>query len=789
LYDNDNKFKFPQINNRGKKMIKRKAHTTIHFPKKALALACSATMASAFVSMPALSQDDGAVMLEEVIVTARKRDESLQDVAVSVSAIGAELNQATVRRLDDLQTYSPNLYIRRSPGIASGASITIRGVGTQDSDKSLDPAIGVMMDGVFLGTSSGVLMQNFDVKRVEVLRGPQGTLFGKNTTGGLINIIRGDVTMEWGGDVSLTLDEQGREDIKGVVNIPIIEEKLGLKLFGAQIKSDGFVKNTTLDQDVGGDDIQNYGFAAMWRPTEEFDIKFHYEKTLDESDQGAYVNQNVNGDTTCSLRGSCVTNTTDNEDQNSANGRNFSDNEYDTYVLTANYDFDSMLLTYIGSKRDMDEQNNQHFDAAPVDMLDMNFFNEWNQESHELRLTSQFEGAFNFVAGLYMFEVEYEQFWDVAHLHHTLSQSGPLGPNAPIPIPLSATTLATQGQRQETESIAAFISADYAFNDQWTMTLGGRYTEEEKDFSGDDGSIFWDPAAGDTRPTDHATAEFDDKWEEFTPSASLRYQINDEYMLWASYAKGFKSGGFFGRQANFGNIDVSFDPEYVDNYELGLKSTLMDGAMTLNGTVFFSDYEDKQESILVPRGPADVATIVRNAATEEILGVEFDLNYQITANWFLRANYGYLDAEYKEFVADIDGGAVLEPTDNSNLTPRNTPKHSFGLSTTYTMPVGSGNLQGVLAYRYRDEIEVDLVSQQPTALPPEGTQGIGHIDSIIDVSAQISYMFSEDRFRITAYGKNLTDERELHNQTIGGIATRGYWNEPRTYGIEFAASF
>ena len=239
-------------------------------PKRLLSVACSAAIAAGFNSLPAFAQNELA--LEEVIVTATRRDESLQDVAVSVSAIDAELDQATLRRLDDLQTFSPNLYIRRTPGIASGASITIRGIGTQDSDKSLDPAIGVMMDGVFLGTSSGVLMQNFDVERIEVLRGPQGTLFGKNTTGGLINIIRGDVTMEWGGDAIVTLDENGREDIKGVVNVPIVDDRLGLKLFGAQIKSDGYVYNTTLNKDVGGDDVQNYGFAAKWQPTEQFDL-------------------------------------------------------------------------------------------------------------------------------------------------------------------------------------------------------------------------------------------------------------------------------------------------------------------------------------------------------------------------------------------------------------------------------------------------------------------------------------------------------------------------------------
>ena len=167
-----------------------------------------------------------------------------------------------------------------------------------------------------------------------------------------------------------------------------------------------------------------------------------------------------------------------------------------------------------------------------------------------------------------------------------------------------------------------------------------------------------------------------------------------------------------------------------------------------------------------------------------------DLSWQITQNWFLRANYGYLDANYDNFVADIDGGAVIEPTDNSYMRPRNTPENSFGISTTYTMPLGSASLQGVLAYRYRDSIEVDLVSQVPTKpVSPVDSGGIGSMGSIDDLSAQLSFMFSDNRYRITVYGKNLTDERELLTQTIGGIATRGYWNDPRTYGVEFAFSF
>jgi len=251
-------------------MISKHQPSMFKTTKRLTVAACAAAIAAGFQSIPTLAQN---ATLEEVIVSATRRDESIQDVAVSVAAITKELGQAQVRRLEDLQTFSPSTYIRRYPGVGSAAFINIRGVGTTDYDKSLDPPIGVVMDGMFLGTASGVLMQNFDIERIEILRGPQGTLFGKNTTGGLINITRGAVTMEWGGDFSVAVDEHGREDVKGVVNVPIIDDQLGIKLFGAQIKSDGWMYNTTLNQDVGGDDIVNYGFAVKWQPSDNFDIK------------------------------------------------------------------------------------------------------------------------------------------------------------------------------------------------------------------------------------------------------------------------------------------------------------------------------------------------------------------------------------------------------------------------------------------------------------------------------------------------------------------------------------
>lgn len=200
-----------------------------------LSLAAAVLTGTLTMSLPSIGAERTNV-IEEVIVTARKKDESIQDVPGAVSAITGQLKEQSVRRIEDIQAFAPNLFINRTPGIASGAAITIRGVASLESDKSFDPSIGVVMDGMFLGTSSGVLLDNFDIERIEVLRGPQGTLFGKNTTGGILNVIRTPVSLtDFGADLSFTGGQYGRQDVKAVVQVPLIENTLGVKLFGASI--------------------------------------------------------------------------------------------------------------------------------------------------------------------------------------------------------------------------------------------------------------------------------------------------------------------------------------------------------------------------------------------------------------------------------------------------------------------------------------------------------------------------------------------------------------------------
>jgi iron complex outermembrane receptor protein len=747
----------------------------------------------ALTSLPAVTwaADSSAnnLVIEEIIVTARKKEESIQDTPLAVTAITGELREGSVRRLEDIQAFAPNLFINRTPGIASGAAITIRGVASLESDKSFEPSIGVVMDGMFLGTSSGVLLDNFDIERIEVLRGPQGTLFGKNTTGGILNVIRSPVSLnEMGADISLTGGSFGRQDIKAVAQIPLIEDTLGLKLFGASIQHDGHVRNTTLNTDVGGDDKTNYGFTVLWEPNDDFDLKVHHEIMEDNSEQGAYTNRNVVGELACTITqigfdpaNGCEKDANDGPDTTESDGSNFSNNDYETTIVTANFNTEAFLYTYIYSLRDMDEQNMQDFDGAPAHLLRMNFFNDWEQTSHEFRVTSQFSDTVQFIAGFYDWEADFEQRWDVYDLFYQLSRLGvpPWGAGRQgvegysDVFPWEDDVAGNNGQSQLTTSTAVFFSADWFVADNWTLTAGFRWTEEEKDFVGGASAPGYYPLRGEPWPGIFNPYEAKAKWTETTPKLGLRYQPSDDAMFYASYSKGFKSGGFFARQANY-LIDPSYEPEYVKNYEFGWKTTLQDGRMIFNGAIFRSDYDDKQESILIPVDLSNVATVVRNASSLEMTGLELEVMYQVTQAWNVMATYGYIDSEYADYLADLTGDNIV--TDNSALVPRNTPKNTFGLTTSYTAKVGNGDLKARISYRHRSDMETNS-SNNP----------LGTLDSISNVNATVSYTI--DNYGVSLWGRNITDQREERWATIGGLTSRGWWNEPATYGVTVSASF
>jgi iron complex outermembrane recepter protein len=756
---------------------------------KTLSLVSAVALVSGFPAAPVLAQDNKLV-LEEVIVTARKRYEPLQETPLSVTVLSEELRVSSVRSLRDIETYAPNVNINKNGGGAGAASISIRGVSYQEVDKSLDPSIGVIMDGVYLGTNVGQLVSNFDIARIEVLRGPQGTLFGKNTTGGVINVVRSEPTGEFGGEFRVGVGSWDLRDFKGLVNFPIIKDKLAAKVYAIDTSDDGWLHNTTIDEDTARTDIRNYGFSLLASPTEDFEIQFSYDNLKDESDLNGGHNFTPDDSVGCatlaplgdlnvipgitpeviSTSTVCASlDTGSDKDNVSMNAHQIASVETDAFTLRAQWALDSGDITYVGGYRENDEFRRNEFDASAADYLSLDFTQEYEQTSHEMNFSSSFSETFNFVVGLYYWDSEYSQRSDTFGAAYNFF----VGER-----PIDSSSFLKQNQ--ETKSVAAYFQGDWNITEDLTATLGVRYTEEEKELRGQtptallaDGTIYTDNGVNPPSVTTFAEGD----WEETSPKIGLSYQLNDGAMLFGSYSEGFKSGGFFGRNTTVGGLTTSYDPEYVATTELGIKSDWADGRVRVNATVFTTDYDDKQEENLISLADGNVGTSVSNASTAKIQGAELEFTALLTESIRLHMFYGYLDAEYDDYKADINGDGTV--TDNDYLILRRAPENTFGASANYATNFGDDlGFNANVSYRWQDEMET-IANNDP----------LGTVESHGIWNAAVDFIYREN-YQVSVYGRNLTDERYTTSVVnIGPLSSFGAWSQPLHWGAEFRFKF
>jgi iron complex outermembrane receptor protein len=730
----------------------------------------------------ALAQERKGYALEEVIVTARKRTESLQEVPLSVTAITRELQQSTIRTLKDISGFAPNVTIEPITGAPGASSISIRGVSYQEIDKTFDPSIGVIFDGVYLGSSVGTFINNFDLERIEVLRGPQGTLFGKNTIGGVINVISTDPTMEWGGKVGVTLGSDGRQDFKLVANAPIIEDKLGVKVFGTSLNSDGYITNTTINEDVAGQDFSNYGLSLLATPTDDLRIQFNIEHADEKTDLGAFANGNDFSNLVCLAGigalplanpvswGPEACEDFDNgsgEDKVSTNDRNRNDSDLDAMSLEVNWDLGNFGLTSITASRKTEEEHQSEYDGSSAEFFTQKMNQNFDQLSQEFRIASQASETFEFVAGLYYFNTDYDVLRRTLHLYDFFAY------NLSGEVPIDLDLIGYNTQEQETTSYAAFFSSDWHLTEKLTLTTGIRYTIEEKDFVGYTDQVL--PAFLGA-PTDYVATKLDDDWDEVSPKVGLDYTLTDDVMFFGSYTQGFKSGGFFGRNQDFENTS-SYQPEYVDTFELGAKTEWMESRIQLNATAFYSEYDDKQEEVIItpdPTDPAYVLSVVLNASTVVMQGIELELSAQVMENWLVRSSYGYNDVQYDEFFADTNGDGI--ETDNSDLTLRNAPENTFSIGTTYFQNFDNVDVAYNLNWRWKDEVE-SIINNDPR----------GHQDAIQNLDASIDVTYQ--KLNVSIYGRNLTDEIAGRAINISTLATFRQYQQGVNYGVEVAYNF
>jgi len=769
---------------------------------------------SSGISTPVLAEEGRSLSIEEVVVTARKQEESAQDIPIAITALTAELENSSVRDLTDLNGYSPNVIVGEDGGRGGGgANINIRGLSpTRSDDNSFDAPIAVVVDEIYLGTLAGQLMENFDLERIEVLRGPQGTLFGKNTVGGVINVVRSRPTGETGGKFKLTAGKDGQQEVRAVFNTAI-SDTLAVKLFGTAISTDGYMKNVTTGNDVADRDYHNIGATFLWEPTDDFDLLLTAEVFRDDGTLNAFqTNYNTppgllpapppgspendysGGFLTCAIFGTCRTSL----DRPSVS-ENDKDNDFslDTDALTMKMTYElneNITLVSVTGYRDVEEYRIYDFDASAAPMITIERWNEYDQLTQEFRLEGQWDNL-TLTAGLYYFNNEFEQdwvtgdsFWGIL-FGAVAADPGiwgacTVGALAPVwcdsglsSIPLGETVTQILYETQETTSYAAFFQMDYRFAEQWILTAGLRWTREEKDFIA--GQAYLSNVARQRARNFPEYADLSQEWTETSPKIGLTYEINEDSLAYISYAEGFKSGGFFGVNQNTRDfVRDQYDPEYANSWEAGYKSQHMDNRLRLNLTYFHNDFEDKQESfVALDPDTKTVATVFDNAASVIYKGWELEAQYVFNEYFRGFVNYGYLDAEYDEFFTDVNpNDAVTIVEDASYLTPRNAPEFTWGIGGTLSIPMGEGSLDIFAKYTKIDEVDTNLLNL---------TQA--KVDEREDVAASVGYY--TENWSVVAFGKNLTDERFETFFPIATLFAAGNVNRPRTYGVEFSYAF
>jgi iron complex outermembrane receptor protein len=768
------------------------------------------------VASPAFAQEAGVEgrTVGEVVVTAQRREQEIQDVPLAVTALNAEMiEDLNARDIRDLTGLVPNLVVSEisiGPGMTQ---VSLRGVNSQDPEKSFDPAVGVFIDGVYLGTSAFNLLDAFDLERVEVLRGPQGTLFGRNTTGGAINAFRTRPTGELEARASVVIGSDGRRDFQGVFNTPITDD-LALKVSAFHFEDDGLWDNPAGGA-TGAEDRYGGSIRFLWSPTPRFDLDLIIDAARDQSELTPYIPRGVASVTPLPYT---ITQTTFPTPATvvpgsppdrlcTITGGICAQNDFSFSTITDPHEMDAEMqavtltgewrpnerfdVTAIFGYRSADEEVFIDFDGTSRTVFNVVREQDYEQYSGELRIASNFEGPLNFVAGLFHFHSEY-----------TLAQAIKLDAAMVAPVPaLGLSFIGGSGDEDQHEATttALFAQADYALTDRLTLTLGGRASWDEKEiFTQFVGAPAGFDAAGysvadgvpDGRPVTSQGGASED-WFEFTPRIALNWQANDDLLLYASYTRGYNAGGFSARAGAVADVTTPFDPEYIDAYEVGFKSDWFDRRARLNVAVFYNDYEDKQEEAIQPGPPPTfTSTTVRNVAGARIMGLEIEATAILTDTFRVDASLGLMDGEYTDYDTFVGSAqyvstpaqpaGTLITADLSGLTLRRLPEVTASLSPTFETPLGGGFFTATATARYVGEQYAEFFND-PRGLIPDQTF----------IDASVSYEFggeTGDQFRITLFGNNLTENQEVSSFTnslvdFGTVAT------PRTYGIEAQVRF
>lgn len=739
-------------------------------------LSCIAAPAFAQDAAPAETAETASVDPNEIIVSARRRSETLQETPVAITAVNAAMiEDKNALNIGDLMGTAPNLIITNQSSGAAAANLSIRGLTYADIEKSAEPTVGVVVDGVFIGTSTGQFFDFFDIEQIEVLRGPQGTLFGRNTIGGVINIRRTRPTGEWGVKAEVSYGRFDTLATRAVVNVPL-GDKLAVKGFYFHNESDGWYKQAQDGRRRGGSNNENFGASILATPTDTFEALLTVEKQIQDFDPVLSVLTN-SGDAFCALAPAeqCNRNTTD--DLYTVFGEpNQGHYSAPSVTLEMNLDVGKVKLTSVTGYRESKEWQTQDFDASETDLYYVYRQQNYDQFSQELRAAGDFGSSFDYVVGGYYFRSNY----DLDQWTRIFGFSPGVDPRDFDQNP--------QHVEGKTRSVAVFGDFNWAFADKFRLSFGGRFTRDKKSLSNAFGGV--------------QIGEGSDTFKKFTPKIGVDYRPNSDVMVYASWSRGYRSGGFSPRAGSAESASRAYGPETVDSYEVGGKFDMLGGMLQLNLAGFVSKYKDLQQNnnIFCSVCATQNETVTSNVGSATIKGIEADFTLRPAKGLTINGALGLLDSKFKGFV--VGGispvtGAVI-PFDFSGNDLIYNPDTTASLSANYSVPTSFGEVVGNVGYRYigryDQQISIAGLSGDTTNGPAIVTGNDPRVrtdeQNLLDASLTTRFDLAGTEAHVTVFGRNLLDDRgTTHGFTVGGLFAFGTGREPRTYGVTLGVKY
>ncbi|PZO06141.1 MAG: TonB-dependent receptor [Alphaproteobacteria bacterium] len=708
----------------------------------ALAAAGAAQAQTPPASPDTTTTGQDAARIDDVIVTAQRRSQNLQDVPITMNVMGAEeVEQARIVQVSDVANRTVGLNFDAFP--ASQPRPAIRGIGSSDRGAAGDPSTAVFIDEVYMGRPAAVAFDAFDVARIEVLKGPQGTLWGKNVVGGAIHVVNQRPSLSgFDASVAATLRNYDRVDVAGFANLPL-GDTLALRLSASSRTHDGYVRNTYLGNRVEDQDTKSLRAQLLFRPTDNLSIVLGIDGTRDRAT--AQARHTIGVDPASGT--AAVWRPTIDPDRDTTRMDTNGYDERDTWGVRLGVDwtFDDFVLSSISSWRRLDYNSFGDGDGGNPTTNALNIRGDQIEKtsfgSQELRLSALPGSRLGWVVGAYYFHADTDRT-DIFRLDSPPQPSGTFG------------AIDRYDQSNITESVAAFADATWAATDRFNIFGGLRWSKDEKDYDVSNAA-----STALLRARERFTISASDSWDELTYRLGGDYQLADHVMAYGVISSGFKSGGFQDTATTGVSAATPFSPETATNYEIGLKAELFDRALLLNPSLFWTDYTDLQV-----RRTVGFDTITTNAGSARIKGFELTSRWEPVEGLSLGLAYAWNHARFEEL---IDNGRDF----SGNRLTRN-PEHKWTFSPAYERTLGTGAvLSGTVDVQYESFIFDDIDNNALNVRPAK---------TLVD--ARLRFTSPDGRWEASLWGKNLGDEVYITHQYILTGGQFAFYGEPRTFG-------